>query len=153
MAMVSYDSLVSGDKAKIDAMVSSVMEHISVDGNADLDLLMATLERLNEEKRKVREAIQKSMEDEKKLQKKQAAELGKLYVSTLKEGDMITFTYGPARFTKTATLPINKIGAATVQVTYTPEMLGNTSKTALRNVLFEKIIVPEGLSVEEQAIA
>jgi len=142
MAMANYDSLTNADQAKIDAIVHSSVEHISNDGVVDIDLLMALLERLNDEKRKVREEIHEAEKKAADANKKKAAEIGKSYVQTLHEGDMITFNYGPAKFMKQATLPIEKIGAATVQVIYTPDMLGENSQTARRNVLFDKIVVP-----------
>ena len=142
MAMVNYESLVDADKAKIDAISKSVIEHISNDGTPDMDLLMAILEKLNDEKRKTREALHEAEKKIAESNKKKAAEIGRLYVNTLHEGDLITFNYGPAKFMKQATLPIEKIGAATVQVIYTPDMLGENSQTARRNVLFDKIVVP-----------
>ena len=140
--MVIYDSLTDADQAKIDAIVHSSVEHISNDGVVDIDLLMALLERLNEEKQKARDTLKEIEKKRAEESKKQRAILGEKYVRTLHEGDMITFNYGPAKFMKQATLPIDKIGAATVQVTYTPDMLDEKSQTAKRNVLFDKIIVP-----------
>ena len=142
MAMVNYESLVDADRGKIDAISKSVIEHISNDGIPDMDLLMAILEKLNDEKRKTREALHEAEKKIAENNKKKAAEVGRLYVNTLHEGDLITFNYGPAKFMKQATLPIEKIGAATVQVIYTPDMLGENSQTARRNVLFDKIVVP-----------
>ena len=140
--MVIYDSLTDADQAKIDAIVHSSVEHISNDGVVDIDLLMALLERLNEEKQKARDALKEIEKKRAEESKKQRAILGEKYVRTLHEGDMITFNYGPVKFMKQATLPIDKIGAATVQVTYTPDMLDEKSQTAKRNVLFDKIVVP-----------
>lgn len=140
--MVIYDSLTDADQAKIDAIVHSSVEHISNDGVVDIDLLMALLERLNEEKQKARDALKEIEKKRAEEAKKQRAILGEKYVHTLHEGDMITFNYGPAKFMKQATLPIDKIGAATVQVTYTADMLDEKSQTAKRNVLFDKIVVP-----------
>ena len=140
--MVIYDSLTDADQAKIDAIVHSSVEHISNDGVVDIDLLMALLERLNEEKQKARDALKEIEKKRAEETKKQRAILGEKYVHTLHEGDMITFNYGPAKFMKQATLPIDKIGAATVQVTYTADMLDEKSQTAKRNVLFDKIVVP-----------
>lgn len=140
--MVIYDSLTDADQAKIDAIVHSSVEHISNDGVVDIDLLMALLERLNEEKQKARDALKEIEKKRAEETKKQRAILGEKYVRTLHEGDMITFNYGPAKFMKQATLPIDKIGAATVQVTYTADMLDEKSQTAKRNVLFDKIVVP-----------
>ena len=140
--MVIYDSLTDADQAKIDTIVHSSVEHISNDGVVDIDLLMALLERLNEEKQKARDALKEIEKKRAEETKKQRAILGEKYVRTLHEGDMITFNYGPAKFMKQATLPIDKIGAATVQVTYTADMLDEKSQTAKRNVLFDKIVVP-----------
>lgn len=140
--MVIYDSLTDADQAKIDAIVHSSVEHISNDGIVDIDLLMALLERLNEEKQKARDALKEIEKKRAEEAKKQRAILGEKYVRTLHEGDMITFNYGPAKFMKQATLPIDKIGVATVQVTYTADMLDEKSQTAKRNVLFDKIVVP-----------
>lgn len=138
-----YDTLVSEDQAKINAIVSSVREHLTIDGVVDVDLIMATLEQLNDVKREARDAAKKAEEENKKDLKQKAIERGKAYIASLKEGDMITFIYGPASFQKTATLPIEKKGAATVQVTYPTSMLGPASKTAKRNIHYDKIIVPD----------
>lgn len=140
--MVIYDSLTEADQAKIDAIVHSSIKHISNDEVVDIDLLMALLERLNEEKQKTRDVLKEIEKKRAEEAKKQRAILGEKYIRTLHEGDMITFNYGPAKFMKQATLPIDKIGAATVQVTYTPDMLDEKSQTAKRNVLFDKIVVP-----------
>ena len=150
MANTFFDSLISQDQAKITAIVSSVKEHLSNDGVVDLDLLMATLEQLNEVKRMVREKIKEKTLKEMNEQKDRLIEIGRAYISTLKEGDLITFIYGPANFQKQATLPIDKKGPATVQVTYPPEMLGAGSKTPKRNIHYDKIIVPQEFVEEFQ---
>ena len=143
MANVIFDSLISQDQAKITAIVSSVKEHLSNDGVVDLDLLMATLEQLNEVKRAAREEIKQKEKEMLENERIRLVEIGKMYVASLKEGDLITFTYGPANFQRQATLPIDKKGIATVQVTYPAEMLGPASKTAKRNIHYDKIIVPQ----------
>ena len=143
MANVIFDSLISQDQAKITAIVSSVKEHLSNDGVVDLDLLMATLEQLNEVKRAAREEIKQKEKEMLENERIRLVEIGKMYVASLKEGDLITFTYGPANFQRQATLPIDKKGIATVQVTYPAEMLGPVSKTAKRNIHYDKIIVPQ----------
>ena len=143
MATVIYDSLVDSDQAKINAIVSSVKEHLTVEGMVDIDLLMATLEQLNEVKRSTREAIKELEKNEAEAEKNRLKELGRMYIASLKEGDMITFIYGSAGKQKQATLPIDKKGPSTVQVIYPPEMLGVASKTAKRNIHYDKIVVPE----------
>ena len=143
MANVIFDSLISQDQAKITAIVSSVKEHLSNDGVVDLDLLMATLEQLNEVKRTAREAIKEVEKKNAEETRLRMIEIGKAYVQTLKEGDEITFIYGPANFQKQATLPIEKKGVATVQVEYPQSMLGPGSKTSKRNIHYDKIIVPQ----------
>ena len=146
MALEIFETLADNEQAKVKAVVSSIKEQLSIDGECDLDLLMATLEQLNEVKRETRELLK---EKEKKLaedEKTRKAKLAKEYVSTLKVGDLITFIYGPASFQKQATLPIEKIGAATVQVIYTPEMIVGKSVTNKRNIHYDKIIVPENFN-------
>lgn len=138
-----YETLIEKDQAKINAIVSSVKEHLSIDGELDVDLLMATLERLNDAKREAREDEKKRQAEIANQARLAAADVGKRYVQTLKEGDLITFIYGPAGYTKQATLPIDKIGLSTVQVTYTDEMVGPNSKTKKRNIRYDKIVVPE----------
>lgn len=146
MALEIFETLADNEQAKVKAVVSSIKEHLSIDGECDLDLLMATLEQLNEVKRETRELLK---EKEKKLaedEKIRKAKLAKEYVSTLKVGDLITFIYGPASFQKQATLPIEKVGAATVQVIYTPDMIVGKSVTNKRNIHYDKIIVPENFN-------
>ena len=138
-----YDTLVEADQAKINAIVSSIREHLTIDGAVDVDLVMATLEQLNEVKREAREAAKEAMKKAAEENKLKAIERGRAYVASLKEGDIITFVYGPEAFRKMASLPIEKKGAATVQVTYPPSMLGPNSKTAKRNIHFDKILVPD----------
>lgn len=142
MALEIFESLADTEQAKVKGMVSSIREHLSVDGMVDLDLLMATLEQLNEVKRETRDLIKEKEKKDADAEKLRKASLAKEYVSTLKEGDMITFIYGPASFQKQATLPIEKKGAATVQVTYTPDMIVGKSVTNKRNIRYDKIIVP-----------
>ena len=142
MAMEIFESLPETEQAKVKGMVTSIKEHLSIDGIVDLDLLMATLEQLNEVKRQTREELKKIEKDNADKQKEQRATLAKEYVATLKEGDKITFIYGPASFQKQATLPIDKIGANTVQVTYTPDMIVGKSVTSKRNIRYDKIVVP-----------
>lgn len=146
MALEIFETLADNEQAKVNAVVSSIKEHLSIDGECDLDLLMATLEQLNEVKRETRELLK---EKEKKLaedEKIRKAKLAREYVSTLKVGDLITFIYGPASFQKQATLPIEKVGAATVQVIYTPDMIVGKSVTNKRNIHYDKIIVPENFN-------
>lgn len=139
-----YETLVPADQGKIDGIVSSIREHLSIDGIVDLDLLMATLERMNEVKKEAREGIKLIEKKKAEEEKAKAFELGREYIASLKEGDMITFVYGTGAQRRTATLPIDKKGgASTVQVIYTPEMLGPLSKTNKRNIRYDKIVVPE----------
>jgi hypothetical protein len=133
------DELLPEQQARIKALVKSVEEHL----NGDIDEFMAFLEQANETKKKLREEDKLKEKKEKDLAKEKATKLGKAYVSTLKEGDMITFLYGPANYQRQATLPIEKIGAASVMVIYPKEMLSTTSRTPKRNILYSKIIVPE----------
>ncbi len=142
MALEIFETLAETEQAKVKGMVNSIKEHLSVDGIVDLDLLMATLEQLNEVKRQTREEIKKIEKNNAEQQKEQRASLAREYVATLKEGDMITFIYGPASFQKQATLPIEKKGASTVQVSYTPDMITGKSVTNKRNIRYDKIIVP-----------
>ena len=138
-----YETLIDSDKAKINAIVTSIKDHLTIDGIVDVDLLMATLEKLNEVKKEARESEKERKTKNKEIEREKAAELGRKYVSTLREGDIITFVYGPASYQRIASLPIDKIGANSVQVTYTADMLGPTSKTPRRNILFNKIVIPE----------
>ena len=133
------DELMPEQQARIRALVSSVEEHL----NGDIDEFMAFLEQANEAKRKLREADKKKEVEAKANARILATELGRKYVSTLREGDMITFIYGPENYQKKATLPIEKIGANSVTVIYPEEMLSSTSKTSKRNILYCKIVVPE----------
>lgn len=139
-----YDTLVEVDQCKINAIVSSVKEHLSIDNCVDIDLLMATLERMNELKKEVRQQLKDKQKEIEKIEKEKSFEKGRSYVESLKEGDLITFYYGSGPNKKIATLPIDKKGgASTVQVTYTPEMLTPLSKTNKRNIRYDKIIVPK----------
>ena len=131
MANEIFDSLDDVNQGKVKGIVSSIKEHLMVDGLVDVELIMAVLEQLNEVKKEAREAYK---------------ELAKDYISTLKLGDMITFVYGPASYQKQATLPLEKVGAATVQVSYTPDMITGKSVTSKRNIRYDKIIVPEDFS-------
>lgn len=144
MANEIFETLVDAEQAKVTAIVSSIKEHLTSDGLVNIDLLMAVLEKLNDVKKETREILkelEKKNAEEMKIKK---IELAKAYVATLNKGDKITFIYGPASFQKQATLPIDKVGTATVQVTYTPDMIAGKSVTAKRNIHYDKIIVPEG---------
>lgn len=132
------DELMPEQQARIRALVSSVEEHL----HGDIDEFMAFLEQANETKKKLREADKEAEAKAKAEAKVLATDLGRKYVSTLKEGDMITFIYGPANYQRQATLPIEKIGANSVTVIYPKEMLSAASKTDRRNILFSKIVVP-----------
>jgi FMN-dependent NADH-azoreductase len=143
MALEIFESLADIEQSRVKGIVSSIKEHLSVDGEVDLDLLMATLEQLNEVKRETREIIKEKEKERASKEKLRKAALAKEYVQSLKAGDLITFIYGPASFQKQATLPIDKIGAATVQVTYTPDMIVGKSVTNKRNIHYDKIIVPQ----------
>lgn len=143
MALEIFESLADAEQAKVKGIVSSIREHLSVEGEVDLDLLMATLEQLNEVKREAREILKNKEKENAEKEKQRRAALAKEYVSTLSVGDKITFIYGPASFQKQATLPIDKVGLATVQVSYTPDMIVGKSITNKRNIHYDKIIVPE----------
>ena len=148
MATEIYDSLTDGAQAKINAIVASVKEHLSVDGEVDLDLLMATLEQLNEAKKQTREMLKERDKKTAEAVKLEKAALAKEYVASLKIGDNITFEYGPASFRRQATLPIEKVGAQTVQVCYTPDMIVGKSITNKRNIRYEKIVVPADFAAQ-----
>lgn len=137
------DELMPEQQARIKALVASVKEHL----HGDVDELMAFLEQANEVKKELREADKEREKEAKAQAKVLATNLGRKYVSTLKEGDMITFIYGPANYQRQATLPIEKISANSVMVIYPKEMLNASSQTAKRNVLFSKIVVPESFKV------
>lgn len=145
MALEIFESLADAEQAKVKGIVSSIREHLSVEGEGevDLDLLMATLEQLNEVKREARETLKVKEKENAEKEKQRRAALAKEYVSTLSVGDKITFIYGPASFQKQATLPIDKVGLATVQVSYTPDMIVGKSITNKRNIHYDKIIVPK----------
>lgn len=146
MANEIFDSLDDVNQGKVKGIVSSIKEHLMVDGLVDVELIMAVLEQLNEVKKEAREAYKEIEKKESEERKEKQTELAKDYISTLKLGDMITFVYGPASYQKQATLPLEKVGAATVQVTYTPDMITGKSVTSKRNIRYDKIIVPEDFS-------
>ena len=136
MALEIFESLSDVEQAKVKGIVSSIREHLSVENEVNLDLLMATLEQLNEVKREARETLKVKEKENAEKEKQRRAALAKEYVSTLSVG-------GPASFQKQATLPIDKVGLATVQVSYTPDMIVGKSITNKRNIHYDKIIVPE----------
>lgn len=146
MANEIFDSLDDVNQGKVKGIVSSVKEHLMVDGLVDVELIMAVLEQLNEVKKQAREVYKEIEKKEAEEHKEKQIELAKAYVSTLNLGDKITFVYGPASYQKQATLPLEKVGAATVQVTYTPDMITGKSVTSKRNIRYDKIIVPEDFS-------
>lgn len=148
MATEIFDSLTDNEQAKINAIVGSVKDHLSIDGEIDLDLLMATLEQLNEAKKQAREAIKERDKKTAEAEKLEKAALAKEYVATLKVGDNITFVYGPASFRRQATLPIEKVGVQTVQVCYTPDMIVGKSMTNKRNIHYDKIVVPADFAAQ-----
>ena len=140
-----YDTLCLEDQAMINAIVDRVKENLSKDSGIDLDLLMATLEQLNEVKKNTKAKILEEQKLKEAENVKIAKEIGKAYVDTLKVGDLVTFKYGIKNM-NIATLPLIKKSAATVQVKYTPEMLSPGTTTLIRNIRFDKIIVPEEFS-------
>lgn len=146
MANEIFDSLDDANQGKVKGIVSSVKEHLMVDGLVDVELIMAVLEQLNEVKKQAREAYKEIEKKEAEEHKEKQIELAKAYISTLNLGDKITFVYGPASYQKQATLPLEKVGAATVQVTYTPDMITGKSVTSKRNIRYDKIIIPEDFS-------
>lgn len=137
-----YSTLPEETQTTIDAIVSRVRDNVTNNGIVDLDLLLATLEQLNEVKKETKELYKKIEKEQIAEKTLKAKKIGKAYAATLSEGDMITFVYGVGGC-KTATLPLIKIGAATVQVEYTPDMLGPGSTTSKRNIHYDKIVVPE----------
>ena len=67
-----YETLIETDKAKINAIVSSIKEHLTIEGIVDVDLLMATLERLNEVKKEAR--ADEKLRQEKNMQSQEYIE-------------------------------------------------------------------------------
>ena len=63
MALEIFESLADAVQAKVKGIVSSIREHLSVEGEVDLDLLMATLEQLNEVKREARDLLKTKEKD------------------------------------------------------------------------------------------
>ena len=142
MEKINYNSLTSEDQRKIDGAIDEVVKTVTIDGRIDIVLLLATLEQLNERKQIAKEEAKISEKVRKEAMKKQAEEIGKRYAASLNVGDMVTFRYG-TNGKQIATLPLEKVGDKTIQVTYTQDMLIPGSKTAKRNIRFDKIVVPE----------
>ena len=142
MEKINYNSLTSEDQRKIDGAIDEVVKTVTIDGRIDIVLLLATLEQLNERKQIAKEEAKISEKVRKEAMKKQAEEIGKRYAASLNVGDMVTFRYG-TNGKQIATLPLEKVGDKTIQVTYTQDMLIPGSKTAKRNIHFDKIVVPE----------
>lgn len=143
-----YDTLTSDVRAQIDSVTRKVLDTFtSEDGKVDLVLLMATLEQLNGAKKEIKETAAKIAKDKAEEIRKQAELAGKRYIETLQVGDMFTFRYGTGG-KQTATLPIDKVGDKTVQVTYPKDMLPEGSKTAKRNIRFDKVVVPEEFAAQ-----
>lgn len=137
-----YETLQLETQAKIDAIVSSIKEHLTIDGNLDIDLIMATLERLNAVKRQIKEEALKAEAMAAEEQRQKAFELGKAYVSSLNVGDNVSFIYGTSYSKQTVTLPLYKKGEATFQVIFPDSLLKNSS-TKIRNIKYEKVIIPD----------
>ena len=142
MEKINYNFLTSEDQRKIDGAIDEVVKTVTIDGRIDIVLLLATLEQLNERKQIAKEEAKISEKVRKEAMKKQAEEIGKRYTASLNVGDMVTFRYG-TNGKQIATLPLEKVGDKTIQVTYTQDMLIPGSKTAKRNIHFDKIVVPE----------
>ena len=87
MALEIFESLADAEQAIVKGIVSSIREHLSVEGEVDLDLLMATLEQLNEVKREARETLKVKEKENAEKEKQRRAALAKEYVSTLSVGD------------------------------------------------------------------
>ena len=67
MANEIFDSLDDVNQGKVKGIVSSIKEHLMVDGLVDVELIMAVLEQLNEVKKEAREAY-------KEIEKKESEE-------------------------------------------------------------------------------
>ena len=67
MANEIFDSLDDVNQGKVKGIVSSIKEHLMVDGLVDVELVMAVLEQLNEVKKEAREAY-------KEIEKKESEE-------------------------------------------------------------------------------
>ena len=122
MEKINYNSLTSEDQRKIDGAIDEVVKTVTIDGRIDIVLLLATLEQLNERKQIAKEEAKISEKVRKEAMKKQAEEIGKRYAASLNVGDMVTFRYG-TNGKQIATLPLEKVGDKTIQVTYTQDML------------------------------
>ena len=80
MALEIFESLSDVEQAKVKGIVSSIREHLSVENEVDLDLLMATLEQLNEVKREARETLKVKEKENAEKEKQRRAALAKEYV-------------------------------------------------------------------------
>ena len=80
MALEIFESLSDVEQSKVKGIVSSIREHLSVENEVDLDLLMATLEQLNEVKREARETLKVKEKENAEKEKQRRAALAKEYV-------------------------------------------------------------------------
>jgi hypothetical protein len=142
MALEIFESLSDEEQQKIERITTYVKEQLTVDGVVSLDLLFATLEKMNCIKKDTREFLKE--QEKKNAEEKKALdfERGKRYAQSLKIGDMVTFVYGPASNQKRATLPLEKVAPSTIQVTFSSDMIINRTITNRRNIRYDKIIVP-----------
>ena len=137
-----YDALDEETQTMIDAITERIKSNLTVNNDIDLDLLMATLEKLNELKKEVKEHYKELEKQKTENELKERAEKGAEYAKTLKKGDIVRFYYGPATNRKIGELPVEKVTSATISVNFTEDMLPPNYITSVRNIRFEKLIIP-----------
>ena len=153
-----FASLSAEDQTNIETLVDGLINDISVEDEATgektirLPMLMALLQKLNDEKKSAKEADAEKTKAQKEADKAAAEIAGADRAKNISVGDIITFTMGTGKNKTEYSLPVLKKSDKSCTVAIPAEDLPEDYKTDKRYIKFANITAVEHASAEKSAV-
>lgn len=153
-----FASLSAEDQTNIETLVDGLINDISVEDEATgektirLPMLMALLQKLNDEKKSAKEADAEKTKAQKEADKAAAEIAGADRAKNISVGDIITFTMGTGKNKMEYSLPVLKKSDKSCTVAIPAEDLPEDYKTDKRYIKFANITAVEHASAEKSAV-
>jgi hypothetical protein len=153
-----FASLSADDQTNVETLVDGLINDISVEDEATgektirLPMLMAVLQKLNDEKKSAKEADAEKEKAKKEADKAAAEIAGAERARTISVGDIITFSMGTGKNKKEYSLPVLKKSDKSCTVAIPVEDLPEDYKTDKRYIKFANITAVEHASAEKSAV-
>ena len=153
-----FASLSADDQTNVETLVDGLINDISVEDEATgektirLPMLMAVLQKLNDEKKSAKEADAEKMKAQKEADKAAAEIAGADRAKNISVGDIITFTMGTGKNKTEYSLPVLKKSDKSCTVAIPADNLPVDYKTDKRYIKFASITAVEHASAEKSAV-